>query len=120
MPATVTGGTFGVPGGVAGDPEHGRRASTASANCGRADLDLSDRSAITVEFWLKWDCYTNDDSLAMEFTANFNDNDGGFLVDPNAPQHGGTFGVAHRQRARRATTCSSPGRAPACGTTTRS
>ena len=29
----------------------------------------------------------------MEFTPNFNGNDGGFLVDPNAAQFGGTFGV---------------------------
>ena len=30
----------------------------------------------------------------MEFTPNFNENAGGFLVDPNAPEYGGTFGVA--------------------------
>ena len=48
---------------------------------------------MTVEFWLKWDNYANDDHLAMEFTDNFNDNAGGFLVDPNAPQLGGSFGV---------------------------
>ena len=30
----------------------------------------------------------------MEFTDNFNQNGGGFLIDPNAPQQGGSFGVA--------------------------
>jgi hypothetical protein len=49
---------------------------------------------VTVEFWLKWNGYANNDSLAMEFTPNFNENSGGFLVDPNASQFGGTFGVA--------------------------
>jgi PKD repeat protein len=93
VPATVTGGTFGVPGGPAFDPNTAISFNGAG-NFGRADLDLSNRSAITVEFWLKWNAFSNDDSLAMEFTSNFNDNAGGFLVDPNAPQFGGTFGVA--------------------------
>ena len=31
---------------------------------------------------MKWNAYANDDDLAMEFTPNFNDNAGGFLVDP--------------------------------------
>ena len=29
----------------------------------------------------------------MEFTPNFNENNGGFLVDPNSGQFGGTFGI---------------------------
>ena len=37
--------------------------------------------------------YRNEDALAMELTPNFNGNDGGFLVDPDAAQFGGTFGV---------------------------
>ena len=37
----------------------------------------------------------------MEFTPNFNDNAGGFLVDPNAPQNGGTFGVGIGSRRTR-------------------
>ena len=47
----------------------------------------------TVEFWLKWDGYVDDDALALELTNNFNQNSGGFIVDPNAPQEGGRFGV---------------------------
>jgi PKD repeat protein len=57
------------------------------------NLDLSARGVITVEFWLNWASYSNDDRLAMEFTSNFNNNAGGFLVDPNAPQNGGTFAI---------------------------
>jgi YD repeat-containing protein len=92
-PVTMTGGTFGVPGGPAFDPNTAISFNGSSDN-GRASLDLSSKTAITVEFWLKWNNFSNDDALAMEFTPNFNDNIGGFLVDPDAPQFGGTFGVA--------------------------
>ncbi len=90
---TISGGTFGLPGAVRGDP------STAigfngSSDSGAIPLNLSGSSQVTVEFWLKWNTYANNDSLAMEFTPNFNENNGGFLVDPDAPQFGGTFGVA--------------------------
>ena len=37
----------------------------------------------------------------MEFTPNFNANAGGFLVDPNAGEFGGTFGVAIGTAANR-------------------
>ncbi len=30
------------------------------------------KTAITVEFWMKWNGYGNDDDLAMEYTPNFN------------------------------------------------
>jgi YD repeat-containing protein len=92
-PGTAVGSPgFGAAGGVAGDP------NTAVAfdgvdDAAHASLDLSSKSALTVEFWLKWNAYADNDALAMEFTNNFNDNAGGFLVDPNAPQNNGTFGV---------------------------
>ena len=38
----------------------------------RANVNLSGTSAVTVEFWMKWDGYLDDDALAMEFTPNFN------------------------------------------------
>ena len=75
-------------------------ASTASTTP-PAPLNLSGKSAITVEFWLKWNSYANDDRLAMEFTNNFNETAGGFLVDPNAPQLGGSFGVGIGKGASR-------------------
>jgi PKD repeat protein len=89
---SITGGSFGLPGAVQGDP------STAigfngSSDHGAIPLNLSGTSKLTIEFWLKWNQYANNDSLAMEFTPNFNANEGGFLVDPNAPEFGGTFGV---------------------------
>jgi YD repeat-containing protein len=89
---TFNGTTFGVPGGPAGDPNTATRYDGVN-DYGSANVDLSGTNKVTVEFWLKWNAYANDDRLAMEFTGNFNDNAGGFLVDPNAPQNGGTFGV---------------------------
>ena len=54
-----------------------------------------------MEFWLKWNQYANNDALAMEFTPNFNENAGGFIVDPNAGEYGGTFGVGIGTSANR-------------------
>ncbi len=91
---------FGAPGAINGDP-------ATSVNFGGADdpqegdlgssgeipLNLSSQKAITVEFWMKWNTYGNGDNLAMELTPNYNNNAGGFIVDPNAEQFGGTFAV---------------------------
>ena len=74
-------------------PARATRARASVGSSGTIPINLSSQSAITVEFWLKWNTYGNDDALAMELTPNYNTNTGGFLVDPNAPQFGGTFGV---------------------------
>jgi YD repeat-containing protein len=91
-PATATGGvTFGQPGAIAEDTDHSARFD-GSTGAAQANVDLSKTHTLTVEFWLNWDAFNSDDKLAMEFTNNFNTNSGGFLVDPDAPQFGGTFG----------------------------
>jgi len=52
-----------------------------SNDFGQVAIDLSTQTTITVEFWLKWDNYANDDDLAMEYgTSN---STGGFVIDPN-------------------------------------
>jgi PKD repeat protein len=89
---TISGGSFGLPGAVQGDPSTAIGFNGSSDN-GTVPLNLSGTSKVTLEFWLKWNQYANNDALAMEFTSNFNANEGGFLVDPNAPEFGGTFGV---------------------------
>jgi PKD repeat protein len=92
-PATTAGGpTLGVPSGIASDPNLAARFDGAD-DTAHAAVDLSGLSTITVEFWLYADSYTNDDAMTLEQTANFNQNKGGFLIDPNAPQSGGKFGV---------------------------
>ena len=92
-PASAQGGvTLGVPGGPAGDPNTAARFDGAN-DCSSANVNLSHTNRATVEFWLRWNAFAGDDRLAMEFTPNFNNNAGGFLIDPNAPQQGGSFGV---------------------------
>ena len=90
--ATLAGGaTLGAAGAIAGDPD--TSVSFDGVNdAARATVNLSASSAVTVEFWLKWDGFVDDDQLAMELTDNFNQNNGGFLIDPNASN--GSFGVA--------------------------
>jgi PKD repeat protein len=79
--ATTSGGvTLGEPGGLVGD------SSTAalfdgSSGAAQAPVDLSGSGRLTVEFWMKWKTFGDDDALALEFTPNFNEHAGGFLVD---------------------------------------
>ena len=91
--ASVSGGvTLGETGGLVGDS-----ATSAlfdgSSGAAHAPVDLSGSGKETVEFWMKWPVFGDDDALALEFTPNFNENAGGFLVDPNASDEGGMFGV---------------------------
>src|SRR6185369_14628500 len=84
--------TLGVPGGIPNDSDKAARFDGVN-DAASAPVNLSGTHAVTVEFWLKWNAYSNDDRLAMELTKNFNEEAGGLLIDPNAPQNGGTFGV---------------------------
>ncbi len=92
-PATLTGApALGVTGAVAGDSDKAV-AFNGTGDAASANVNLSGSSQLTLEFWLKWDAYANDDDLAFELTPNFNSNQGGLLVDPNAPEEGGKFAV---------------------------
>src|ERR1035437_6911916 len=56
-------------------------------------LNLSDTTAVTVSFWLKWNAYAKDDKLALEFgsgAAGFNNLATGFMIDPNSSYQDGT------------------------------
>ncbi|HEY4992029.1 MAG TPA: LamG-like jellyroll fold domain-containing protein, partial [Nakamurella sp.] len=92
--------TAGAQGGVVqGQPGAITNDSTTStvfdgtSGAASAPLNLSSDGQLTIEFWMKWNAYVNNDALALEFTPNFNNNPGGFLVDPNAGEQGGQFGV---------------------------
>ena len=89
---SITGGKFGEPGAITGDPNTSL-AFNGTSDFGSIPMNLSATSHITVEFWLKWNKYSSNEDIALEMTPNFNINAGGFLVDPNAAQYGGTFGV---------------------------
>jgi Putative amidase domain/PKD domain/Concanavalin A-like lectin/glucanases superfamily/WD40-like Beta Propeller Repeat len=82
--AEVLGGvTLGEPGGLVGDSSTSALFNGSSGTA-RASVDLSGTHELTVEFWMKWSSFAEDDRLALEFTPNFNDYAGGFLVDPDA------------------------------------
>ncbi len=82
--AEVLGGvTLGEPGGLVGDSTTSALFN-GSSGAARASVDLSGTHELTIEFWMKWSTYGSDDHLAMEFTPNFNEYNGGFLVDPDA------------------------------------
>jgi YD repeat-containing protein len=99
--AVAEGGiTYGVPGALAADPNRAA-AFEGNAATASAKVDYSGTSQLTVEFWLNWAGYANNDQLALELTPNFNENDGGFLVDPNAGELGGKFGVGIGRGASR-------------------
>jgi hypothetical protein len=59
-----------------------------------AALNLSGTNRLTIEFWLNWTAFANDDKLALEFTPNFNNTNGGFLINPDSSTSGGRFEVA--------------------------
>jgi len=75
--------TLGEPGGLVGDSSTAA-AFDGSSGAARAEVDLSGTHQLTVEFWMKWKTFAEDDHLAMELTPNFNENPGGFLIDPDA------------------------------------
>ncbi len=82
--ATLDGGvTLGEPGGLVGDSATSA-VFNGTSGAAQADVDLSGTHELTVEFWMKWHAYGADDRLALEFTPNFNEYPGGFLVDPDA------------------------------------
>jgi PKD repeat protein len=88
--ASLVGGvTLGATGGLVGDGSTSALFD-GSSGAAHAPVDLSGSGKHTIEFWMKWHAFGEDDALALEFTPNFNENAGGFLVDPNA---GGSFGV---------------------------
>ena len=96
--------------------QHAARFNGATSS-GQVALDLSQTSQLTVEFWLKWNAYANDDSLAMEFTPNFN---ASAEASWSIPAHRSKAASSASRSATdlRGTTCSSTGRAPEHGTTT--
>jgi sugar lactone lactonase YvrE len=91
--ATTSGGTtLGEPGGLVEDLSTST-AFDGTSGAAQANVDLSGTTKLTVEFWMKWHAYGEDDHLALEFTPNFNEHPGGFLVDPDATP-GSDFAVA--------------------------
>jgi parallel beta-helix repeat protein len=57
-------------------------------------IDLSSTSAITVEFWLNWAAYADDDRIALEYGGPAYLGHSGFLIDPNGATWRGQFEVS--------------------------
>jgi hypothetical protein len=86
---------FGSPGALATDADPGADFDGVSGTA-NASLDLSSRTALTLEFWLKWNTFADDDRLAFEFAApdqSFQVSDG-FLVAPDSVFWTGNFEVS--------------------------
>ena len=82
--ASLMGGvSVGELGGLVDDSSTSA-AFNGSTGAAHAEVNLSGTHKLTVEFWMKWTSYAEDDHLALEFTPNFNEYAGGFLVDPDA------------------------------------
>lgn len=56
----------------------------ASAAASTAVVDLSAYRTVWLTFWMWWDAFSNNDLLAFEFSVNYNNNVGTFIVDPNS------------------------------------
>ena len=81
-------------------------------------MNLSGQSAITVEFWLKWNAYGNNDALAMELTPNYNENLRRLHRRPQRRRVRRDLRRRASAPARSRNSVFFAGRAPACGTTT--
>ncbi|MGI9146220.1 MAG: DUF4832 domain-containing protein [Chloroflexota bacterium] len=79
-------------GALSGDPDTATQFDGVTS-AAAINLDLSTVSSTSVEFWLNWKTYANDDRLALEFGNTFQDVPG-FLVDPNSSTVPGKFEVA--------------------------
>ncbi len=59
-----------------------------------ASVNLSGTSKVTIEFWMKWTTFANNDDLAFEFTANNTNSNGAFVINPNSTTSSSRFEVA--------------------------
>ena len=92
--ATAQGGvTLGVADPLTNDSNTAASFDGTNDTARTTAINLSGTSQLTVEFWMRWTSFSNNDDLAMEFTPNSNQNNGGFFIDPNASGTSNRFGV---------------------------
>lgn len=68
----------------AGVGQVGSLATNGVSGFASAPLNLSGYTSLTLAFSLYTPSWNNNDNLAMEFTTNYNSNNGSFIVDPNS------------------------------------
>ncbi len=81
--STQGGVTLGGAGALASDPD--KSASFNGTNgAATATVNFSSLSAITVEFWMNWSTFANDNDMALELTQNSTLLSGGFFIEPDS------------------------------------
>lgn len=83
---TVAGGTFGGGGAYSGASSVAFDGVNDGAG---AALVLGDATVITIETFIKWAAYGDDDALLCEFNSRYFENPGSFIIDPNNGNGGG-------------------------------
>jgi hypothetical protein len=87
-------------GGAPGDASSSSVAFDGVSGSASVPLNASGDHTLSVEFWMKWNSYADDDHLAMELTSNYNTSNGGFLIDPDSTvSGGGKFEISLRGNA---------------------
>ncbi len=66
--------------------------TSASPSAAKTKFDLSPYSQLTISFWLWWQSFQSDDQLLLEYTSNYNANNG-FLIDLNSSGGGCDFNL---------------------------
>ncbi len=70
--------------------------STQGLDCAGLNLTSVGTGDITIAFWLWQNAFDSGDELALEHSANYNSNNGTFIVDPNDGSGANRFGFAHQ------------------------
>lgn len=94
---TVSGATRNVTGAISGDSAVQFDGVDDYAS---VPINLSSTGVVTLEMWVWWDAYATNDDLLLEFTNNWNSNNGSIIVDMNNSTGGaeaGEISIGHRQ-----------------------
>jgi hypothetical protein len=85
--------TLGTAGNLTLDPNTAASFDGTNDNAA-ASVNLSGTSKVTIEFWMKWTTFANNDDLAFEFTNNNTNSNGAFVINPNSTTSTSRFEVA--------------------------
>jgi hypothetical protein len=85
---------FTAASGGAGGTNHGRQFNGTSDYLNSPSLSsLAGKTQVSLSFWMYWNTFANNDSLAFETSSNYNSNSGAFIVDPNSSAGNFEFSV---------------------------
>ena len=87
-------GPDAVAGALAAGDDGAAQFNGTSQSLRATAVDLSDTDTISVELWLWWDAYANNDDMVLDYGPGSPTSHGGFFIDPNSTSSGGAFGIA--------------------------